>query len=461
MSSNITVLLIEDNRGDNLLLQAMLSDARRESFKVLSAYDLAEGIRLGKKQMPDIILIDLGLPDSEGMESFNKIYDACPDIPIIVMTGFNDEDTALEAVRRGAQDFIVKGQAESSLLIRALKYAIQRKHLEQEREELILKLKDALGKIKTLRGLLPICSFCKKIRDDHGYWKQIEEYVTAHADVNFSHSICPECAHSHYPDLYNEPLENGEPLEKTENLPSRKLKDLTKKIILITGVNRGMGREMTETFCAAGARVLMVVRNEKEGKVLLKEMNERHLKADLFIADMGKTGDIEKLYEKISRKYSHIDILINNAAVKLDTPETRIKNLELEKLKKSLDVNLIGPLWICRLFLPLLEKSENGRILNISSGLAQLSGERPNYYPAYSISKTALNALTRLLDQELEDTNTLVFSIDPGWVKTDMGGPDAKYSIREGIQTAFHLATEEANKLKSGAFYHGKKVVDW
>jgi PleD family two-component response regulator len=198
------ILLIEDNRGDARLLEETLADVPGVSFKLIWAVRLEHGLRYLQNEEISLVLLDLGLPDSEGFETFKKIHGSVPDVPIIVMTGLNDEKLALEAVREGAQDYLVKGQVDGNVLIRAIRYAIERKKLEIEREKMIEKLQDALAKIKTLSGLLPICSFCKKIRDDKGYWNQIEVYVREHSDANFSHSICPECAKKHYPNLYKE-----------------------------------------------------------------------------------------------------------------------------------------------------------------------------------------------------------------------------------------------------------------
>jgi DNA-binding NtrC family response regulator len=198
------VLLIEDSKGDARLLEEMLYDVGGSSFKLIWAERLEAGLRYLKRGGINLVLLDLGLPDSEGFETFKKIYQTVPDLPIIVMTGLNDEELALDAVREGAQDYLVKGQVDGNLLFRAMRYAIERKKLEIEREKMIIELQDALAKIKTLRGLLPICSFCKKIRDDQGYWRQIEVFMKEHSDANFSHSICPECAKKYYPHLYKE-----------------------------------------------------------------------------------------------------------------------------------------------------------------------------------------------------------------------------------------------------------------
>ncbi|MBN2536601.1 MAG: response regulator [Spirochaetales bacterium] len=212
MNENFTirnVLLIEDNRGDARLLEEMLFDVGEDSFKLICADSLATGFKYLKRGEIHLVLLDLGLPDSEGFDTFLKIHDAVPDLPIIIMTGLNDKKMAVDAVREGAQDYLLKGQVDANLLIRAMTYAIERKKLEIEREKMIVELQNALAKIKTLRGLLPICSFCKKIRDDQGYWKQIEVYMKEHSDANFSHSICPKCAKKYYPHLYKETEEKN------------------------------------------------------------------------------------------------------------------------------------------------------------------------------------------------------------------------------------------------------------
>ncbi len=104
-------------------------------------------------------------------------------------------------MKLGAQDYLIKGEVTASLLSRAIRYAIQHKQIEGEKAQLILQLQAALSKVKLLSGLLPICSSCKKIRDDKGYWNQIESYIHEHSEAEFSHGICPECMKKLYPDV--------------------------------------------------------------------------------------------------------------------------------------------------------------------------------------------------------------------------------------------------------------------
>ncbi len=108
-----------------------------------------------------------------------------------------------QAVHEGAQDYLIKGQTNGSLLVKAIRYAMERKQLENEKEHLIRELQESLAKVKSTSGLLPICASCKKIRDDKGYWNQVETYLSEHSDAKFSHGICPECGKKLYPEFYD------------------------------------------------------------------------------------------------------------------------------------------------------------------------------------------------------------------------------------------------------------------
>lgn len=201
----IRVLLIEDNSGDVRLIKEMLRELSGTKFEVFVEDRLLRGLEfLSKENSVDVLLLDLSLPDCRGFETFKKIYKEKPDIPIVVLTGLDDEELGVRTVREGAQDYLLKGQVDGNLLARAIKYAIERKHAQQEKEELIRELQSALLKIKTLSGLLPICSSCKKIRDDKGYWHQVEVYIKKHSEADFSHGLCPECARKLYPDYFSE-----------------------------------------------------------------------------------------------------------------------------------------------------------------------------------------------------------------------------------------------------------------
>jgi DNA-binding NtrC family response regulator len=194
-TNHISILHIEDNPADVVLVQEILAEAKEFSGTVLHAGLLAQGLARLDAEAVDIILLDLSLPDSSGKSTFRAVKERARDTPVIIMTGLNDEQTAINAVREGAQDYLVKSQVDANLLVRSIRYAIEREKLSSE-------LRQAMARIKTLSGLLPICAACKKIRDDQGFWHQVEEYVRAHTDAEFTHGLCPKCADKLYPEFY-------------------------------------------------------------------------------------------------------------------------------------------------------------------------------------------------------------------------------------------------------------------
>jgi|YelNatPaOPRAMG01_1025707.scaffolds.fasta_scaffold19875_3 NAD(P)-dependent dehydrogenase (short-subunit alcohol dehydrogenase family) len=233
------------------------------------------------------------------------------------------------------------------------------------------------------------------------------------------------------------------------------------KIALITGATRGLGFAMSEKLATLGFNVIMACREEKTGKISYEKLKSKNLDVYFEVCDVEKISDIDNLYKSVSKKFDHLDVLINNAGVNIEPASTKIENIDLKLFEKIMNINLRGPLYMCSKFIPMLKKSNDARIINFASGLAQLSVPRMGPYPSYSISKTAVNQLTWFLAEELKNTSVKVFSVDPGWVKTDMGGPDAMLEIGEGIDTPIWLATEDAAKLKSGFFYKERKIIPW
>ena len=313
----IKVLLVEDNPELATLMQKVLPQDKSNTFELEVVNCLSLGLKRLSEGRFDILLLDLILPDSQGLDTFIRVDAQAPQIPIIVLTGLDNEILAVEALRMGAQDYLVKGQFDILLLGHFIRYAFERyenleqlkrtkgalalsevrfrnmiekdadgilivdnkgvvrfvnpaaevlfsckaeeflgrlfgfpvvsgetieldivhgeagkiiaemrvvemdwegeraylaslrditerKQAEEERKKLILQLQDALEKVKQLSGLLPICSFCKKIRDDDGYWNKIETYIETHSEAEFSHSMCQECAKKHYPQIYGD-----------------------------------------------------------------------------------------------------------------------------------------------------------------------------------------------------------------------------------------------------------------
>jgi len=193
MSEKLQILAVEDNPGDVDFVHEMLPETGSLSFQIESVSRLAEALTRLERKGIDLVLLDLSLPDSNGLTTFQKLRQAAPDVPVIVLTGTNDQELAVAAMRDGAQDYLVKEQVGGSLLVRTIRYALERQKAEEARLVLIKSLQDALANVKLLSGLLPICSNCKKIRDDKGYWSQVESYIQKHSEAEFSHSMCPDC----------------------------------------------------------------------------------------------------------------------------------------------------------------------------------------------------------------------------------------------------------------------------
>jgi NAD(P)-dependent dehydrogenase (short-subunit alcohol dehydrogenase family) len=222
-----------------------------------------------------------------------------------------------------------------------------------------------------------------------------------------------------------------------------------------------MGRGTTEALARLGWTVLMICRDRDAGAEVEEELRRAGMDVTLYVADIGFVPEVESLCEEVTSEFERLDVLVNNAGVNLDGVDATIEDMELEAFEETMAVNVRGPLWLCKKFLPLLRNSDSGRIVNVSSGLGRLTVDRSGGHPAYSISKTALNGLTKVLATELAGTQIIVNAVDPGWVGTDMGGPKAPLSIEEGIDTTVWLATAAADKLQSGCLYCRRNVITW
>jgi DNA-binding NtrC family response regulator len=199
MILEITALIIEDSIDDFLLLKELLDESAELKVRFLHADRLENGLILATGQPVDVAVIDLSLPDSFGLATFERFHRQHPQIPTVIMTGHKDHGTALEAVSKGAQEYLFKGEPSATAITRTIRFAI-------ERQRLMTELQTALEHVKQLQGYLPICANCKKIRDDQGYWNQIETYIANHSEAKFTHGICPECVKKLYPLLEDEVL---------------------------------------------------------------------------------------------------------------------------------------------------------------------------------------------------------------------------------------------------------------
>ncbi|MCF8037948.1 MAG: response regulator [Desulfohalobiaceae bacterium] len=200
MNHDIKILLVDDD-PDVLMATSRVIGA--EGYQVFEASSGAECMELAKIHHPDLILLDVILPDIEGIELCNAIKSdpSLKKIFVILISGLRTSSIEqAEGLDVGADGYIARPVSNKELKAR-VKAFVRILSAERERDRLIQELQEALSTIKQLSGLLPICSHCKKIRDDQGYWSQLEAYIQKHSEAVFTHSICRECAGKLYPDL--------------------------------------------------------------------------------------------------------------------------------------------------------------------------------------------------------------------------------------------------------------------
>lgn len=183
------ILIIDDDAN----LRKTLADIlHHKGYETVVAADGREGLAQLRKHPVHLALIDIGLPDISGVEVLKGIKAENPTTEAIILTGNATLDTAIEAANQGAFSYLVKPYEIEQLLLN-IRRAVEKRQAEVDREELIRELKAALSKVKQLEGIIPICSYCKKIRNDKESWQQLESYITEHSEALFSHGICPEC----------------------------------------------------------------------------------------------------------------------------------------------------------------------------------------------------------------------------------------------------------------------------
>jgi len=194
-----TVLLIEDDPADAQLIMEILREEPENVMEIIHVDSLARGLEALANGGIDVVLLDLTLPDSSGHNTFFMLAKHVPTMPVIVLTGMDDKDLAIRIVREGAQDYLVKSLVDYTMLARSIRYSIERKQTLMEKDKLIVQLREALADVKMLTGLLPICASCKHIRDDKGYWHQVETFIQQHSSAVFTHGLCPKCTQKLYP----------------------------------------------------------------------------------------------------------------------------------------------------------------------------------------------------------------------------------------------------------------------
>ena len=217
-------ILIVDDIAKNI--QVLGSILLKDGYAISFATSGQQALEMVAAEDYDLILLDIMMPELDGFEVCRriKLMSGKNQIPVIYLTARTQKQDVVEGLSSGAVDYITKPFNSAELRARVnthleLKQArdqiaqqnLQLRSQNEDLEKLNRELKQAMEKIKTLEGIIPICCMCKKIRDDGGYWEMIEEYMARHSDAVFSHGICPECARKHYPDIYTEQGGEGDP----------------------------------------------------------------------------------------------------------------------------------------------------------------------------------------------------------------------------------------------------------
>jgi AmiR/NasT family two-component response regulator len=197
---DVRVLIAEDDYLNSEMLKGLLEEIWYTI--VGEAADGLETVEMTQSLQPDVVLMDIKMPDMDGLEATRLIQERCP-TPVVVVTAYETPELVEEASAAGVGAYLVKPPSAREME-RAITIAIARFDDLMELRRLNAELQDALAKVRTLSGLLPICSSCKKIRDDEGYWNQLEAYIQEHSNAVFSHGLCPECAKKLYPEVFGD-----------------------------------------------------------------------------------------------------------------------------------------------------------------------------------------------------------------------------------------------------------------
>jgi NAD(P)-dependent dehydrogenase (short-subunit alcohol dehydrogenase family) len=231
------------------------------------------------------------------------------------------------------------------------------------------------------------------------------------------------------------------------------------RVALVTGANRGLGLETSRQLLAKGLTVVLAGRDdaalERARRALTGDGQRRAMTVRMDVTDVHS---IAAAQTTITERVGSVDVLVNNAAVLLFENDD-VLSIPPGAYRQTFETNLFGVVEVCRTFLPDMATAKYGRVVNVSSGAGQLS-TMSEYAPAYSMSKAALNAFTRILAYSVRNHGVLVNAVDPGWVRTDMGGPAAPRAPEEGADTIVWLATLPDDG-PSGGFFRDRRAIEW
>ncbi|WP_068505162.1 SDR family oxidoreductase [Paenibacillus kribbensis] len=235
---------------------------------------------------------------------------------------------------------------------------------------------------------------------------------------------------------------------------------MKRKIAIITGANRGIGFEIAKQLGKLGVTVIMTARKEDQGRATCDKLKKEGLDVHFHQLEMTNESSIHKLADDMQEQFGVVDILVNNAGINIDGNKDTT-NIDLDTVRTTMETNVYGPLLLSQVLIPLMQSSADGRIVNVSSSMGALNEGMGGYGGnfAYSMSKTALNALTIKLAGDISSSRITVNSMCPGWVRTDMGTAAAPRSVEQGADTAVWLATGDVGM--TGKFFRDREVISW
>ena len=241
----------------------------------------------------------------------------------------------------------------------------------------------------------------------------------------------------------------------------------TKRIALITGANKGIGFETARQLGQLGLAILIGARNEEKANDAAERLQQEGIEAHGLVLAVDSGESIRKAAAAVEREPGRLDILINNAGLMLHDEDHSAGEQSIDIWRRTFETNFFGLIATTRAFLPLLRRSEAGRIVNLTSILGSMTHHSTpgspiygKHIPAYNVSKTAVNSFTVQLAYELRDTLIKVNAAHPGWVKTDMGGEGASMELVDGARTSVALATLGEDG-PSGAYIHLGETLPW
>ncbi|MEL6224538.1 MAG: SDR family NAD(P)-dependent oxidoreductase [Cyanobacteria bacterium J06627_8] len=229
------------------------------------------------------------------------------------------------------------------------------------------------------------------------------------------------------------------------------------KTALVTGGNRGIGFAIARELLAQNYHVIITATSFERAKQAASDLAEAGTVTPIEL-NVGVDDSITQALETTRQHVDHLDVLINNAGIYPDKG-VNILTIDRQQLDDTLNINTLGPVQMVQTFLPLLERSEDARVINVSSGYGEIHGLSADV-PSYCLSKLALNGATIMLSQALRSKGIAVNAMGPGWVRTDMGGASAPRSPEQGADTAIWLATEAPHN-ETGKFWRDRQAIDF